>query len=186
MPKSFLLPLVAGMAAIAMPLAAQDAPAEATEVDYAGFEALTTKVAGIREDRLLSLDEFNTRAARKGALILDTRSASAFARGHIEGAVNLPFSDFTEESLAEAIGANKGRAILIYCNNNFSDNMPPVPLKKAPLALNIPTFINLIGYGYTNVWELGDTVSIADVDWVGTDAEQQLAMLAQSKAALAN
>jgi hypothetical protein len=37
--------------------------------------------------------------------------------------------------------------------------------KKAPLALNIPTFINLVGYGYTNVWELGAVLPIGAVDW---------------------
>jgi hypothetical protein len=41
-------------------------------------------------------------------------------------------------------------------------------LKRAPLALNIPTFINLHGYGYGNVWELAGEVSLTDprVDWV--------------------
>ncbi|MEE2877433.1 MAG: rhodanese-like domain-containing protein, partial [Pseudomonadota bacterium] len=59
--------------------------------------------------------------------------------------------------------------ILIYCNNNFEDDVEPVMLKRAPLALNIPTFINLVGYGYENVYELGELVSIRDetVNWVG-------------------
>ncbi|MCH2458294.1 MAG: rhodanese-like domain-containing protein, partial [Henriciella sp.] len=58
--------------------------------------------------------------------------------------------------------------ILIYCNNNFADDIAPVMLKRAPLALNIPTFINLHGYGYTNVYELGELVSTSDpdVNWV--------------------
>lgn len=54
--------------------------------------------------------------------------------------------------LAELIGA-KNRRILIYCNNNFSEKVAPVVLKSAPLALNVPTFINLYGYGYENIYE---------------------------------
>ena len=34
--------------------------------------------------------------------------------------------------------------------------------KRRPLALNIPTFINLYGYGYENIFELKDR--IPDVD----------------------
>lgn len=124
----------------------------------------------LRNERLLGQDEFFRQAAAEDALLRDTRSAAAFAQGHIEGAANLPFSDFTDNTLRKLIGANKRRAIYIYCNNNFSDNAPPVPLKKATLALNIPTFINLVGYGYTNVWELGDTLPMAEANWVTPDA----------------
>ncbi|MEP0188976.1 MAG: rhodanese-like domain-containing protein [Erythrobacter sp.] len=171
MPRPIFMAAAATLAMFTMPLTAQEERAsEAQEVDYAGFEALTSEVADIRADRLLTLDQFEARTAQADTLILDTRSAAAFEAGHIEGAVNLPLSDFTEETLEQVIGANKGRTILIYCNNNFSDDVVPVMLKSAPLALNIPTFINLVGYGYTNVWELGDTVATSDVDWVGTNA----------------
>lgn len=186
MSKPILFSLAAAIAVTAAPLAARepavDPVTEATEVDYAGFEKLTGDVAAIRAQRLLTPEQFKVRAAQGDTLILDTRSADAYARGHINGAVNLPFSDFTDEKLAEVIGADKGRTILIYCNNNFSDDVAPIMLKSAPLALNIPTFINLFGYGYTNVWELGDTVSVSDVAWVGADAESLLALLAEAKA----
>jgi rhodanese-related sulfurtransferase len=106
--------------------------------------------------------------AREGdTLILDARSPAAYARGHIEGAVNVSFTDFTAQYLREQIG-DPNRRILIYCNNNFANNAAPVVLKSAPLALNIPTFINLYGYGYRNVYELGDVVDSNDpaVHWV--------------------
>jgi hypothetical protein len=38
----------------------------------------------------------------------------------------------------------------------------PVVLKSVQLALNIQTFINLYGYGYHNVYELGDVVNFND------------------------
>ena len=187
MSKAVLFPLATAIALSATPIAAEEAPAkttgEAAEIDYAGFAKLTGDVSTVREQRLLTLAQFNARAAQADTLILDTRSADAFARGHIDGAVNLPFSDFTDEKLAEVIGKDTNRPILIYCNNNFRDNVAPVMLKRAPLALNIPTFINLIGYGYTNVWELGDTVSVKDVEWVGTGAEALLALLSENETA---
>lgn len=57
----------------------------------------------------------------------------------------------------------------IYCNNNFSNDAAPVPLKAVRLALNIQTFVNLVGYGYANVRELGAVVDFTDpaVRWVG-------------------
>jgi hypothetical protein len=145
----------------------QDPPAN-PQIDYAGFATLTRDVRALRAQRLLPFDRFQAQAATNGAFLLDARSKDAFARGHIAGAVNLPLTDFTAEALAAAIGPNRDRAILIYCNNNFSNHRAPVPLKSAPLALNIQTFINLVGYGYANVWELADIVDFDDpkVGWV--------------------
>jgi hypothetical protein len=148
---------------IATPALGQTNP----QIDYPAFQTLTASVAPQRAARLLVFDAFKAEAAKPGVLLLDARSADAFARGHIEGAVNLPLTDFTAESLAAVVGANPDRPILIYCNNNFSNHVSPVPLKSAPLALNIQTFINLVGYGYPNVYELADVVDFNDprVGW---------------------
>ena len=155
--------LTAPALALVMPVQAQES---ADQIDYPGFADLTLEVADLRAERLLNADAFFSAARKDGALLLDTRSAAAFEAGHIEGAINLPFSDFTDAKLREVIGEDTDRPIYIYCNNNFSDNITPVVTKRAPLALNIPTFINLVGYGYGNVWELGDVLSIEQVDWV--------------------
>jgi len=156
-------------------LAAATTPAMARapvnpQVDYPGFARLTGELAGVRASHRLGWAEFARRAAAEGALLLDARSADAFARGHLKGAVNLPFTDFTDEALRAVIGVNADRPIYIYCNNNFSDNRAPVMIKRVVLALNIPTFINLHGYGYRNIWELADVISTRDagVVWEGT------------------
>lgn len=151
---------------IATPLSAQDSGSPL--IDYDGFSALTKDVRPYRAKRLIPMAEFKARAAKSDVLLLDARSAQAFAEGHIEGAVNLPLPDFTAESLAAVIGANPNREILIYCNNNFINNRRPVITKSLPLALNIQTFINLYGYGYKNVYELGEAVDMDDpsVGWV--------------------
>lgn len=154
--------------ALALLLAVPNDPAPNPQVDYAGFATLTREVHTLRAPRLLDFAAFKAKAAEQGTLILDARSADKFAEGHIAGAVNLPLTDFTAEALAQAIGPNRDRPILIYCNNNFSNHRAPVMLKKAALALNIQTFINLVGYGYANVWELRDVVDFEDtrVGWV--------------------
>ncbi len=170
-------PLAIALLATALPLAASaEDPAPPSQIDYAGFINLTGEVAGFRQQRLVSLAEFKEKASQEGVFVLDARTPSAFAMGHIDGAVNLPFTDFTTERLKEVIGEDTDREILIYCNNNFSDDAAPVKTKLAPLALNIPTFINLYGYGYKNIYELAGSYSMKDpeIDWVSNSESKPL------------
>ena len=169
--RAFLIALTAtfaGGAALAQPTDVQQAPERPpSRIDYPGFTRLTAEVQAYRAGRLVSLERFNGMAAERGTLILDARSPEAFRAGHIRGAVNLTFADFTPSSLRRVIG-DPNRRILIYCNNNFAGDREPVRTKMIQLALNIQTFINLVGYGYRNVYELRDTVSMDDpaVHWV--------------------
>lgn len=165
-----VLAAVAVLSLAAIPIAlAQDKtnPSTAAQIDYQGFQGLTRQVESYRADRLISLADFQRMAREPNTIVLDARSADAFTEGHIGGAVNLPFTDFTDQSLRAALRDPNTR-ILIYCNNNFSNNAQPVILKRVELALNIQTFINLYGYGYRNVYELGDVVDFNDpaVGWV--------------------
>jgi len=159
-----LRPIVASLLLIAAAAPAQD---RNPLIDYAGFQRLTRDVSSYRSTRLISWNQFEQAARQPEALVLDARSADAYAAGHIKGAVNLPFTDFTASSLARVIGS-KDRPILIYCNNNFVNNRPPVQTKMIRLALNIQTFINLVGYGYPNVRELNEVVDFNDprIGWV--------------------
>lgn len=155
------------LALLAAAPAAAEAPAN-PQIDYPGFLGLTQDLAAVRAAHRLGWTQFARASRAKGAILLDARSANAYARGHLEGAVNLPFTDFTAEALREVLGDNPNRPIFIYCNNNFRDHRAPIALKSAPLALNIPTFINLHGYGYGNVWELAEVIGTSDrgVGWV--------------------
>ncbi len=142
-------------------------PGTAAQIDYQGFQGLTAEVNAYRGGRLVTLAAFQLMAREPNTLILDARSAAAYAAGHIAGAINLPFTDFTDQSLRAAL-RDPGTRILIYCNNNFSNDAAPVMLKRVELALNIQTFINLYGYGYRDVYELADVVDFNDqaVRWV--------------------
>lgn len=167
--RKVLAAALALSAALALDVAAQDkaAPNASAQIDYQSFRGLTGEVEAYRSERLVSLADFQRMAREPNTIVLDARSADAYAEGHIDGAINLPFTDFTDQSLAAALRDPNVR-ILIYCNNNFSNNAAPVILKRAPLALNIQTFINLYGYGYRNVYELADTIDFNDptVNWV--------------------
>jgi rhodanese-related sulfurtransferase len=149
-------------------LFAADGPPPANpQIDYQGFQRLAARVSPERAKRRVTLARFQDMASSGRAVILDARSADAFAQGHIAGAINLPLTDFTAPALAAAL-PDRDRPVLIYCNNNFSNDRPPVMLKAAAVSLNIQTYINLAAYGYRNVYELGETVDFDDpkVNWV--------------------
>jgi len=158
-------------------------------VNYDFFETLVKEVKSHREKRLISWDSFLLKSLNDNTVILDTRSKEMFDLKHVKGAVHLNFSDFTQQALDNLFSSFEGRStqILIYCNNNFYDafelmfqdqafvskSTQPVfessledGLKenetKQTLALNIPTYINLYGYGYRNVFELHEFIEVHD------------------------
>ncbi|WP_316847382.1 rhodanese-like domain-containing protein [Pedobacter psychrodurus] len=153
-------------------------------VDFDAYEKLIPKVKAHRKNRLVDLSTFLKMAEEKGTIILDTRSDSLYKRKHVKGAIHLNFADFTQQNLLRII-PNADTKILIYCNNNFRDDainfaskivIPDLINKKiAPisLALNIPTYINLYGYGYRNVYELSELVSTLDksITFEGSDVK---------------
>jgi phage shock protein E len=155
------------MLLIAAGLATADVPPANPQIDYAAFSRLARNLRPVRARHRVPLARFQSMAASGEAVILDARSADAFAAGHIAGAINLPLTDFTAEALAQKL-PDRTRPVLIYCNNNFVNNVRPVMLKSAPVSLNIQTFINLHAYGYREVWELADQVDFTDpaVRWV--------------------
>lgn len=160
------LALLAAFPAAAETLPPPDNPA----IDYPGYQRLVGDVRDYRAQRRLGWEDFARQAQAEGALLLDARSEAAYRRGHLAGAVNLPFTDFTAESLKTVIGGDPNRPIYIYCNNNFTNDAAPVPMKAAPLSLNVQTFVNLYGYGYRNIWELADSIDFNDsrYGWVAS------------------
>lgn len=156
---------------------------------YGDFKNLVNEVETHREKRLIDFNTFLKMSKEDNVIVLDSRSAFRFKRKHLKGATHLDFSDFTQDDLLRLI-PNRNTKILIYCNNNFIgdqvDFMSKVskPVKvsdtellsnKKPimLALNIPTYLNLYGYGYKNVYELNELVNMNDsrVQFSGTEVK---------------
>ena len=122
-------------------------------VDYRGFAQQVQEVEAIRAERLVSEEKFIELMADKSIVILDARSEAKFAALHVKGAKNLSFPEFTEETLAKII-PNKETRVLIYCNNNFTNQQEAFPSKSFRAALNVHTFNALYSYGYKNIYEL--------------------------------
>ena len=143
--------------------------ASPTLVDFDAYEKLMKTVKNHRKSHLVQLASFVRMSTQPGVIILDTRSDSMYNAKHIKGAIHLNFSDFTSDNLRKVI-PSYATTILIYCNNNFANDqvyfatkgVSPRGARSAglTLALNIPTYINLFGYGYENVYELSQTVSV--------------------------
>lgn len=156
--------------------------AQSAKVDFDSYEKLVSEVKVHRKERLISFDTFLKLSNEKNVIILDTRSNAMYNSKHIKGAVHLNFSDFTQANLAKVI-KSKDTRILIYCNNNIDEDeinfptkayVPKTTNEKAlTLALNIPTYINLYGYGYKNVYELNELISTNDprIQFEGTSVK---------------
>jgi hypothetical protein len=128
-------------------------------IDYKEFQKIVADSASERESHRLTEPQFIKAMTDKTAVLLDARSASKYELRHIRGAVNLPFTDFTADSLVKVI-STKNTKILIYCNNNF-EGSPIAFASKAPSAsLNISTYTSLRSYGYTNIFELGPLLNV--------------------------
>ena len=141
------------------PLLLAKDPIPNERIDYPTFMQIAQKSAPVREKRRVTEDEFIAMAAEPGTVVLDARSADKYALRHIRGAVSLPFTDFTAESLARVLRRKDSR-VLIYCNNNFRGSPVSLATKSAPASLNISTYIALATYGYTDVYELGPLLDV--------------------------
>jgi len=153
-------------------------------VNYDDYIALVHKVKDIRAKNLISFDDLLEMQKEPNTVVLDTRSADKYAGKHVKGAINLPFTDFATENL-RAIIPDTNTRIIIYCNNNFKSDQvffigktyktgKKIVNRKLgfeqdvssffsiSLALNVPTYIHLYGYGYRNIYELDELVDIDD------------------------
>ena len=74
---------------------------------------------------LIDLNEFSKKSQEKNTVILDTRSKEMYDKKHVKDAININFSDFTQDVLDNFFKqyAGKNTQILIYCNNNFEDKL---------------------------------------------------------------
>ena len=165
------------------------------KVSFEDFKGLVAEVETHRASRLIDLNTFVKMSKEPGLIILDSRSDFRFDRIHVKGAKHLAFTDFTQDNLAKVIPSFETK-ILIYCNNNFDGNQTdfaskvalprPKPdravatqfaaqAKPLMMALNVPTYINLYGYGYRNVYELHELVKVTDprIEFEGTIVGQK-------------
>lgn len=101
------------------PVPPPNAPNANPNIDMLAHIRAATAAAPHRENRRLSEDDFIKMSKEEGVIVLDARSKAMFDLMHIEGAINLNYSDIDVNSLKKLL-PNKDAKILIYCNNNFT------------------------------------------------------------------
>jgi hypothetical protein len=129
------------------------------QIDMEAYLKVAHEAAAHRETHRVSEAEFIRMSAEPGTIVLDARSSAKYARLHIRGAINLSFPDIAIESVARLL-PDKNARILIYCNNNFSNDEDAFPSKLPSASLNVSTYISLFSYGYRNVYELGPLLDV--------------------------
>lgn len=160
--KTYLCPLLLLLAGLAMLNAQEEKAAQVPPnpmISFQGFQHNVLEAEKLRESRRLTEDQFRQHMQKPGVVLLDARSAEKFGLRHIAGAVNLSLPDFNEAALAQIIPA-KDTTVLIYCNNNFENSPVSFASKSVSTALNLHTFTSLLGYGYTQVYELGPLLDV--------------------------
>ncbi len=155
--------------AIAQSLAQSKGPIPNAQIDYDTFETTVEATGPLRENRRLTEAEFLDMLSQDGVVLLDARSAQRYEQRHIEGAINLPFTEFTAETLAAVI-PNADTPVLIYCNNNFAGDEIAFALKAPAASLNLSTYNSLAVYGYNNIYELGPLLDVdqTQIPFVGS------------------
>lgn len=85
--------------------------------------------------------------------LVDLRSREAFAVSHIDGAVNIPATELTDEELKKVIPEKKTR-VVVYCDYNLA------PVRSiAVTTLGAPAIYQL---GYKNIYRLEELWSSPD------------------------
>jgi 3-mercaptopyruvate sulfurtransferase SseA len=142
-------------------------------IDYQGFQKIVVESAGEREAHRLTETQFIAAMADTNAVLLDARTAMRFDQRHIQGAVSLPFTEFTADTLAKVI-PGKNTKVLIYCNNNFLGSPVAFTAKASTASLNVSTYTSLKSYGYTNIYELGPLLDVhkTAIPFVGTEVDR--------------
>lgn len=145
--------------------------------DSEGFLKAAQDAESSRLSRRIDEATFARMAEEPETIVLDARSSEHWKQLRVRGSLNLPYTDFSASALERIIPSRDTR-VLIYCRNNIRDTRPASPVRIQPqrtfpypdefdppqipkafaAGLNIPTFITLHIYGYTNVWELNAAV----------------------------
>jgi hypothetical protein len=128
-------------------------------IDMEGYLKVAKEAAEHRATRRVSEDEFIRLSREPGTIVLDARSKALFDLLHVKGAINLTFPDIAVETLKKTL-PDRDALILIYCNNNFTNEQRAFPTKALTASLNISTYIALYNYGYRNVYELAPQIDV--------------------------
>jgi len=79
--------------------------------------AVPGEAASVAGLPLLSLSEAKSLYHQSGTVFVDVRSATDYAYGHIEGAINMPYEEFADLLPQRLSQLRAGRALVVYCKS---------------------------------------------------------------------
>lgn len=75
-----------------------------------------------------------SRLVNDGALLIDTRSAAEYKKGHIAGAKNYSAESLAEQTSKLASRYKSDKTIVLYCQNGMNTRIPAKHLRDAGFA----------------------------------------------------
>jgi rhodanese-related sulfurtransferase len=78
------------------------------------------------------------KSANSDFIVVDVRGPDAFAKGHVEGAINIPHREMTAARMAEY---PKGKMFVVYCAGPHCNGANKAALRLARLGLPVKMMI---------------------------------------------
>jgi rhodanese-related sulfurtransferase len=78
------------------------------------------------------------KSADRDFIVVDVRGPNAFAKGHVEGAINIPYREITAARMA---AHPKGRTFVVYCAGPHCNGANKAALRLARLGLPVKMMI---------------------------------------------
>lgn len=80
-------------------------------------ENWTDKTLRAMGDKALDMGRAKALQASGAALFVDVRDAESFAKGRVDGAINLPYDPFDPQSEQRILSLPKDRWLVLYCSS---------------------------------------------------------------------
>ncbi len=121
------------------------------EIDYDAYYKKAGELSSLRKERTIGVNKLLEMKEDKKTIILDVRSKISYECSHIDGAINIPYSDIKEGTLKSII-PNKDTRVIIYCDNGIEEMITRV------MPLSMQAFPLIYQLGYQNIYELESSI----------------------------
>ena len=108
------------------------------------WSAKSSLVTSSGENLEISLFEATNLFREKRALFIDARSKEEFEKGHIKGAISLPYKDADWKFVEAMTGVSEESAVITYCDG-----------EKCELSMELAVFLRNTGYKNVKVLSNG-------------------------------
>jgi rhodanese-related sulfurtransferase len=78
------------------------------------------------------------KSADRDFIVVDVRGASSFAKGHVNGAINIPHREITVERMSQY---SKGKVFVVYCAGPHCNSANKAAVRLARIGLPVKMMI---------------------------------------------